>query len=83
MAVKKLSVALDVTVAKQAALAAERKGLSLSAWLNAAAERALLIDDGLAAMAKWEADFGSPSEEAIAWADAALRRVGIVPPDQQ
>ena len=80
---KKLSVALDQTVAKQAALAAEKQGLSLSAWLNAAAERALLIEGGLAAMAAWDAECGPPSEEAFAWADAALRRVGLLPPDQQ
>ena len=79
---KKLSVALDETVAREAAFAAEKKGLSLSAWLNAAAERALLIEGGLAAMAEWEAEFGPPTEEDITWADSALKRVGIVPPDR-
>ena len=80
---KKLSVALDETVAREAALAAEKNGLSLSAWMNAAAERALLIEGGLAAMAEWEAEYGPPGEEAVAWADAALRRVGLLPPGQQ
>ena len=83
VAVKKLSVALDETVAREAALAAEKKGLSMSAWLNAAAERALLIEGGLAAMDDWEAEHGPPSEEAVAWADAALNRVGIVPSDRR
>ena len=75
---KKLSVALDETVAKQVALAAGKKGQSLSAWLNAAAERALLIEGGLAAMAEWEAERGPPNEEAVAWADTVLKRVGAV-----
>ena len=75
---KKLSVALDETVAREAALAAEKKGLSLSAWLNAAAERALLIEGGLAAMAEWEAEYGAPTEEDLAWADSVLKRVGVV-----
>lgn len=80
---KKLSVALDETVAQQAALAAEKKGQSLSAWLNAAAGRALLIEGGLAAIAEWEAEEGPLTDEEIARADAALKRIGIVPPDRQ
>jgi predicted HicB family RNase H-like nuclease len=43
MGVRKLSVALDDGVAQAAAASAERQGLSLSAWLNRAAERALAI----------------------------------------
>ena len=80
---KKLSVALDEMVAREAALAAEKKGLSLSAWLNAAAERALLIEGGLAAMAEWEAEDGPPTAEDVAWADSVLGRVGIVNRDRQ
>ena len=83
MAVKKLSVALDEMVAREAALAAEKKGMSLSAWLNAAAERALLIEGGLAAMAEWEAEVGPPTAEDVAWADSVLKRVGIVNRDRQ
>ena len=79
---KKLSVALDETVAREAALAAEKKGLSLSAWLNAAAERALLIEGGLAAMAEWEAEVGPPTAEDVAWADSVLKRVGVVTRDR-
>ena len=80
---KKLSVALDETVAREAALAAEKKGLSLSAWLNAAAERALLIEGGLAAVAEWEAEDGPLTEEDLAWADSVLKRVGVVTRDRQ
>jgi len=79
MAVEKLSIALEEGVAQAAREAAERHGLSLSAWVNEAAREALAIEDGLAAMGEWEAEEGPISDEAIAWADAALARAGIVP----
>lgn len=74
MAVRKLSVALEESVAAQAATVAERRGVSLSAWLNAAAERALLIEQGLAGVAEWEAEHGELSAEELAWADSVLDR---------
>lgn len=72
MAVKKLSVALDESVAADAASAAELHGVSLSAWINAAAERALVVEAGLAAVRSWEADHGGLTPEELAWADAVL-----------
>ncbi len=72
MAVKKLSVALDESVAAGAALAAERNGVSLSAWLNAAAGRALVVESGLDAVRLWEADHGELTVDELAWADAVL-----------
>ncbi len=72
MAVRKLSVALDESVAEGAATAAERHGLSLSAWLNAAAERALVLEEGLVAVRAWEADHGVLSHQELAWADSVL-----------
>lgn len=74
MGVKKLSVALDESVAAGAATAAERHGVSLSAWLNAAAERALLVEAGLDGVAEWEAEHGELSDEELAWADSILDR---------
>jgi hypothetical protein len=74
MGVRKLSVALEESVAAQAADAAQRRGVSLSAWLNAAAERALLIERGLAGIAEWEAEQGELSVEELAWADSVLDR---------
>lgn len=50
MAVKKLSVALDEEVVVRASSSAGRLGLSLSAWLNRAAENALAVESGLAAV---------------------------------
>lgn len=72
MPVKKLSVALEDSVADRASEAAERHGLSLSAWLNAAAERALTIEAGLAAVADWEAEHGTFTGDELAWADSVL-----------
>lgn len=70
MAVRKLSIALDEKVA--AAAAAERHGLSFSAWLNQAAQKALAIEEGLAAVAEWEALHGALTPEEIATANAVL-----------
>jgi hypothetical protein len=72
MSVKKLSVALQESVALGAASAAERHGVSLSAWLNAAAERALVLEDGLAAVRAWEAEHGELTAQELAWADGVL-----------
>jgi hypothetical protein len=72
MGVKKLSIALDERVAEAAAASAERNGLSLSAWLNRAAQNALAVEDGLAAVAEWEAEHGAFTAEEIAAADAVL-----------
>lgn len=77
MAVRKLSVALEEAVAAQAAEVAERHGVSLSAWLNAAAERALLVEQGLAGVVEWEAEHGELSSEELAWADSVLDRLVV------
>ena len=65
-------MALDESVAAAAVAAAERAGVSLSAWINAAAERALVVERGLAAVRAWEADHGELTASELAWADAAL-----------
>ena len=69
---RKLSIALDESVAREAARAAARHGLSLSAWLNAAAGRALVLEDGLAGVRAWEAEHGELTREELAWADAII-----------
>lgn len=65
-------MALDESVAQGAGSAAERHGVSFSAWLNAAAERALVVEEGLAAVRAWESDHGELTGEELAWADAVL-----------
>jgi hypothetical protein len=75
VAVKKLSVALDDTVAKEVALAADRAGVSVSAWLNHAAENELAIEAGLDAVREWEAEHGELTDDELAAADKLLDRV--------
>ena len=75
MTVRKLSVALDPSVADAAAGAAEREGLSLSAWLSRAAERALVVERGLEAVRAWERDNGSLTDAELSDADKVLNRV--------
>ena len=72
MTARKLSIALEEGTAEGAARAARRRGLSVSAWLNEAANAALQIEKGLAAVAAWEAEQGALSEEELAAADRLL-----------
>lgn len=81
MLARKLSISLDEPVFLAAKQAAERRGMSLSAWLNDAAERALetegSIKAGLAGVAEWEAENGPPSAEVVAEVRAVLDAAGI------
>ncbi|MGD0452617.1 MAG: hypothetical protein ABSB69_03400 [Solirubrobacteraceae bacterium] len=74
MAVQKLSVGLEEDVVHAAKEAAERRGISLSAWLNEASRNALAIEDGLVAITEWEAERGPLADDALAAADAVLDR---------
>ena len=75
MPVRKLSVALDDSVAEDVARAADRAGVSVSAWLNHAAENELATERGLDAVREWEADHGALTGEELAAADTLLDRV--------
>lgn len=77
MAAEKLSIALEGTVAEAARSAARRRGMSLSAWLNEASRNALAIEDGLVAVAEWEAEHGPLSHDELAAADEALRHTPV------
>lgn len=55
----KLAVTVDADVHSRVLDAAEAEGKSVSAWITEAAKRALLIRDGLAAVAEWEAEHGA------------------------
>ena len=74
MSVRKLSVALDGAVARAVAASAKREGVSLSAWLDRAAREALAIEDGLRAVAEWEARHGALTAAELTAADAILDR---------
>jgi hypothetical protein len=81
MPVRKVSISLEEPVLLAARQAAERRGMSLSAWLNRASVSALAIEDrladGLAGVAEWEAEHGPLSEEDLAAASAVLDAAGI------
>ncbi len=68
----KLAITVDPDVHDRVLTAAEEAGVSVSAWMTAAARRALLVRDGLAAVAEWEAEQGPLSEAEL---DSARRRV--------
>jgi hypothetical protein len=68
----KLAVTVDADVHAKVVEAAEAEGTSVSAWITAAARRALLIRDGLAAVAEWEAEHGALTQAEL---EAARSRV--------
>lgn len=68
-------MALDDSVAAAAAEAAAAAGVSLSAWLNRAAENELAIGRGLAAVSEWEAEHGALTVQELAVADKLLDRI--------
>lgn len=68
----KLAITVDADVHERVVAAAAEEGLSVSAWMTAAARRALLLRDGLAAVAEWEQENGALTEEEV---KAARRRV--------
>ena len=68
----KLAITVDPEVHSQVVAAAAEEGTSISAWMTSAARRALLVRDGLRAVAEWEAQQGALTDAELA---AARRRV--------
>ncbi|MGI8517740.1 MAG: hypothetical protein ACR2ME_05285 [Acidimicrobiia bacterium] len=68
----KLAITVDPEVYAQVIDAAADEGVSVSAWMTRAARRALLVRDGLAALAEWEAEHGALTDAEMA---AARQRV--------
>ena len=68
----KLAITVDAEVHERVVAAAAEEGLSVSAWMTAAARRALLLRDGLAAVFEWEGENGALSDDEV---DAARQRV--------
>jgi hypothetical protein len=68
----KLAITVDADVHDRVLEAAAAERLSVSAWMTSAARRALLVRDGLAAVADWEAEHGALTEAELS---AAHRRV--------
>lgn len=75
MAVTKKSVSLDDSVAERVEHAAEEDGVSFSAWLSAAAQRGLLLREGLRGVSDWEREAGPLTPEECAAGEALLDRL--------
>ena len=69
---KKLAITIDADVHAKVLDAAAAEGASVSAWITAAARRALLVRDGLAAVAEWEAEHGALTQAEL---EAARSRI--------
>ena len=67
-----MAITVDAEVHERVVAAAAEEGLSVSAWMTAAARRALLLRDGLVAVAEWEQENGALTDEEI---EAARHRV--------
>ena len=65
----KLAITVDPDVHAALTAAAAAEGVSVSAWMTEAARRRLVIEDGLAAVAEWQAEHGAFTEEERAAAD--------------
>lgn len=68
----KLAITVDPAVHERVVSAAASEGISVSAWMTEAARRALVVRDGLAAVAEWERTNGSFTPEEMT---AARNRV--------
>lgn len=70
----KLAITVDPDVHQGVVAAAADDGVSVSAWMTAAARRALTVRDGLTAVAEWEAEQGPLTDIEL---DEARRRLGL------
>jgi hypothetical protein len=68
----KLAITVDPDVHDRVLAAAAEDGVSVSAWMTEAARRALVVRDGLRAVAEWEAEHGALSQAEMT---AARRRI--------
>lgn len=68
----KLAITVDPEVHAGIIAAAADDNVSISAWMTEAARRALLIREGLTAVAEWEAEHGALTDAEIAAARARL-----------
>jgi hypothetical protein len=68
----KLTITVAADVHDQVLAAATEEGVSVSAWMTATARRALLVRDGLRAVAEWEREQDAFSDDELY---AAHRRV--------
>ncbi len=70
----KLAITVDRDVHAKVLDAAAADGTSVSAWITAAARRALLVRDGLAAVEEWEAEHGALTAAELEAARSRIER---------
>ncbi|KRF15550.1 hypothetical protein ASG90_12800 [Nocardioides sp. Soil797] len=70
----KLAISVDADVHERVVAEAAREGVSVSAWMTSAARRELLVRDGLAAVAEYEATHGTIPEHEMEAARVRVRR---------
>lgn len=70
----KLAITVDPDVHALVIESAAREGLSVSAWMTAAARRSLLVRDGLVAVGEWEKEQGALTEAEMADARGRVAR---------
>lgn len=75
----KLAISVDPDVHAGVVTAAAAEGVSVSAWMTEAARHALLVRDGLMAVAEWEAENGALTEEEMRVARARVASLGFDP----
>jgi hypothetical protein len=75
MGVTKRSVSLDAEVAEQIEVAAAEDGLSFSTWLSVAAERQLLLREGMRGVEEFETEQGALTDQERAAGEALLDRL--------
>lgn len=73
--VVKRSVSLEAGVAERVEAAAHEDGMSFSTWLSFAAERQLLLREGLQGVSEWEEQDGPLSDEERADGEILLDRL--------
>ena len=62
----KLAITVDPDIHHRVVSAAAEQGVSVSAWMTEAARRALVVRDGLLAVAEWEHLNGQFSQDEMA-----------------
>jgi len=70
----KLAVTVDADVHSKVLEAARAEGTSVSAWITAAARRALIVRDGLRAVREWEAEHGALTPAELEAARSRIER---------
>lgn len=68
----KMAITVHPDVHARVVAAAASEGVSVSAWMTEAARRALVVTDGLRAVAEWEEEHGSFTDAEL---EASRRRV--------